>query len=97
MTLNRKLAVAVLAALAACAQAQAQTYPTKPIRTLIGFAAGGTPDVALRVITPGLSQALGQPVIIENRPGAGASTAMEVAARSPADGYTLAEIGRAHV
>jgi tripartite-type tricarboxylate transporter receptor subunit TctC len=70
--------------------AHAQAYPTKPIRTLIGFAAGGTPDIALRVITPKLGENLGQPIIVENRPGAGATTAMEVAARAAPDGYTLA-------
>jgi tripartite-type tricarboxylate transporter receptor subunit TctC len=70
--------------------AHAQAYPSKPIRTLIGFAAGGTPDIALRVITPKLGENLGQPIIVENRPGAGATTAMEVAARAAPDGYTLA-------
>jgi tripartite-type tricarboxylate transporter receptor subunit TctC len=68
----------------------AQAWPQKNIRVIIGFAAGGTPDFAIRIVAPKLAEALGQPVIVENRPGAGASTAMEVAARSPADGYTLA-------
>ena len=70
--------------------AHAQVWPQKPIRVIIGYAAAGTPDIAIRVLSPNLSSSLGQPVIIENRPGAGASTAMEVAARAPADGYTLA-------
>ncbi|MFM9966831.1 MAG: Bug family tripartite tricarboxylate transporter substrate binding protein [Burkholderiales bacterium] len=71
-------------------QAVAQTWPQKNIRVIIGFAAGGTPDFAIRIVAPKLGENLGQPVIVENRPGAGASTAMEVAARAPADGYTLA-------
>lgn len=79
-----------LAGAFATGAAQAQAYPQKPIRVVIGFAAGGTPDVAMRVISPKLGENLGQPIIVENRPGAGASTAMEVAARAPADGYTLA-------
>src|SRR5687768_7299741 len=78
-----------LGAFAATA-AHAQAYPAKPIRAIIGFAAGGTPDIALRVITPRLGEELGQPIIVENRPGAGATTAMEVAARAAPDGYTLA-------
>jgi tripartite-type tricarboxylate transporter receptor subunit TctC len=75
---------------AATGLAHAQAYPTKPIRVIIGFAAGGTPDIGLRVISPKLGENLGQPIIVENRPGAGAPTAMEVAARAAPDGYTLA-------
>ena len=71
-------------------QAFAQAWPQKPIRVMIGFAAGGTPDFAIRILAPKMGESLGQPVIVENRPGAGASTAMEVAARAPADGHTLA-------
>jgi tripartite-type tricarboxylate transporter receptor subunit TctC len=71
-------------------QASAQAWPQKPIRVIIGYAAAGTPDIAIRVLAPKMSENLGQPMVVENRPGAGASTAMEVAARAPADGYTLA-------
>jgi tripartite-type tricarboxylate transporter receptor subunit TctC len=80
----------ILVGALAAGQTLAQTYPQKPIRVIIGFAAGGTPDIGMRVISPKLSEFLGQPIVVENRPGAGASTAMEVAARAPADGYTLA-------
>lgn len=91
---SRKLLPAFTLALAAtglCAgPAWGQAWPQKQIRVIIGFAAGGTPDFAIRIVAPKLTESLGQPVIIENRPGAGASTAMEAAARAPADGYTLA-------
>lgn len=69
--------------------AQADTYPIKPIRLLIGFGAGGITDVAGRVVAQALSDELGQPVVVENRPGAGAGIAATAVAQSPADGYTL--------
>ena len=84
------LALGMALASLSVGQVHAQAWPQKPIRVIIGFAAAGTPDIAIRVLAPKLSESLGQPVIVENRPGAGASTAMEVAARAPADGYTLA-------
>ena len=67
----------------------AQTYPTKPIRILVGFAAGGSTDLVARVAGSKLNAALGQPVIVENRPGAGGNIAAELVAKSPADGYVL--------
>lgn len=70
-------------------QAAAQPYPTRPVRIVVGFAAGGTPDILARLIGPSLSDRLGQPFIVENRPGAGSNTAAELVIRSPADGYTL--------
>src|SRR5688572_20643737 len=77
-------------------EAAAQTYPTKPIRMLVGFPVGGGADVAARVIGPRLSESLGQPVIVDNRPGAGSSIASEITAKAPADGYTLVSIGSSH-
>ncbi len=67
----------------------AQSYPSKPIRLISGFTAGSAPDTLARTLTPILSENLGQPVIVENRGGAGGSIATEMVARSPADGYTL--------
>ncbi len=91
---SRKLSVGLSLGMAlsplAAGEAWGQAWPQKQIRVIIGFAAGGTPDFAIRIVAPKLTESLGQPVIVENRPGAGASTAMEVAARAPADGYTLA-------
>lgn len=84
------LALGMAIASLTAGHAHAQAWPQKPIRVIIGFAAAGTPDIAIRVLAPKLSESLGQPVFVENRPGAGASTAMEVAAKAPADGYTLA-------
>ncbi|ARP85739.1 Bug family tripartite tricarboxylate transporter substrate binding protein [Bordetella genomosp. 9] len=67
----------------------ADSYPDRPIRVLLGFPAGGGADMVLRAIAPGLAEALGQPVIVENRPGAGGNLAMDAVAKAPPDGYTL--------
>ncbi len=71
------------------APALAQGFPSRPIRILVGFAAGGSTDVFARSMAPRLQTLLGQPVVVENRPGAGGNIATEVAVRSPADGHTL--------
>jgi tripartite-type tricarboxylate transporter receptor subunit TctC len=71
----------------------AQTYPSRPVRLLIGFSAGGGADVVGRLIGQWLQERLGQPVVIENRPGAGTNVATEALVRAPADGYTLGLIG----
>jgi tripartite-type tricarboxylate transporter receptor subunit TctC len=71
------------------APALAQEYPSRPIRLLVGFAAGGSTDVFARAIAPRMQALLGQPVVIENRPGAGGNIATEATARSAPDGYTL--------
>jgi tripartite-type tricarboxylate transporter receptor subunit TctC len=79
-----------LAAVLLAAAAQAQTaWPTKPIKILVGYAAGGSTDVTARIIAQALSERLGQPVIIENRPGAAGNIAAEAAAKADPDGYTL--------
>ena len=67
----------------------AQSYPVKPMRVLVGFTAGSGSDIAARFVAQKLSENLGQPVIVENRPGAGGAIAIERVAASPADGYTL--------
>ena len=69
--------------------ANAQNFPDKPIRLLVGFAAGGSADLAARAIADGLGAALGKPVIVENRPGAGSVIAASAVARAEPDGYTL--------
>jgi tripartite-type tricarboxylate transporter receptor subunit TctC len=69
--------------------ARAETYPNRPVRILVGFAAGGNFDLVARVIAERMSERLGQPVVVENRPGASSNIAAEAAVRAPADGYTL--------
>jgi tripartite-type tricarboxylate transporter receptor subunit TctC len=69
--------------------AMAQTYPARPVRIIVGFPAGGTTDLTARLTGQWLSERLGQPFIIENRPGAAANIATEAVVNAPADGYTL--------
>jgi tripartite-type tricarboxylate transporter receptor subunit TctC len=69
--------------------AQAESYPNRPVRILVGFAAGGNFDLVARLLGQSLSERLGQPFVIENRPGAASNLATEAAIRAPADGYTL--------
>jgi tripartite-type tricarboxylate transporter receptor subunit TctC len=70
-------------------KASAQAYPARPVRLIVGFAAGGAPDIAARLVAQWLSERLGQQFIIENRPGAGGNLATEIVVDAPADGYTL--------
>ena len=79
----------LLCALALPAAAQAQSYPDKPIRIIVGYAAGGGNDIIVRVMQPEMQKGLGQPVIVENKPGAQSIIAAETVARAPADGYTI--------
>jgi tripartite-type tricarboxylate transporter receptor subunit TctC len=69
--------------------AWAQTYPTRPVRIVVGFAAGGAPDILARLFGQWLSDRLGQPFVIENRTGAGGNIATEAVVLAPADGHTL--------
>jgi len=73
--------------------ARAQAYPTRPIRLIVGFPPGGVADVFARLIGQWLSERLGQPLIIENRPGAGGNLAAEAVAKATPDGYTLLMVG----
>ena len=88
------LYLAAAAALPAISRsAWAQAYPTRPVRIVVGFAPGGVTDVVARLIGQWLTERLGQPFIIENRPGGGANIGIEAVVRAPADGYTLLVIG----
>src|SRR5262245_56965209 len=69
--------------------ARAQAYPSRPVRIVVGFGAGGAPDIVARLIGQWLSERLGQQFIIENRPGASGNIATEAVARASADGHTL--------
>src|SRR5438067_1654614 len=69
--------------------ARAQAYPSRPVRLMFGFPPGSAADITARLVGDAMSRTLGQPVIVEARPGAGGSLAAEFVARAPADGYTL--------
>ena len=73
--------------------AHAQTYPTRPVRWIVPFAAGGPTDILARLTGQWLSEGLGQPFIIDNRPGAGSNVGTEAVVRAPPDGYTLLLVG----
>jgi tripartite-type tricarboxylate transporter receptor subunit TctC len=83
------LAAGAAALPAVSRMAWAQTYPTRPVRIVVGFAPGGVTDVVARLIGQWLTERLGQPFIIENRPGAANNIGTEAVVRAPPDGYTL--------
>lgn len=87
--LNRIAALAIAFASAWAPQLQAQGYPNKPVRVVIGYAPGGSADAGIRPLARILEPLLGQPLIIENKPGNAGGVAMEFIAKAPADGYTL--------
>src|SRR5215204_1711854 len=95
MTFSARLilgaAIAVPVALAS--QAQAQTYPTRAITVIIPFAGGSASDVVSRIMLQRMSKSMGQPIIVENRPGAGGNSGTMAAARATPDGYTIVGAG----
>jgi tripartite-type tricarboxylate transporter receptor subunit TctC len=88
LRISYRLAAAALLTLAT-ASAWAQAWPTKPVRIVVGFSAGGPTDVVARAFAEHAARALGQPVIVENKPGANTILAAEAVASAPADGYTI--------
>src|SRR5205823_3093512 len=85
-----------LVVIAASASALAQDYPNKPVKLLVPFAAGGPADVYARFLAQRLQDAMGQPFVVENRPGGGAVLGTEIAAKSAPDGCTLLVMSNTH-
>jgi tripartite-type tricarboxylate transporter receptor subunit TctC len=95
MTRLLRRTLLALAALALAASAAAQSWPNKPIKVIVPYPPGGTSDILARALGPGMQSALGQPWIVENKPGATGNVGADFVAKSPGDGYTLllADIG----
>jgi tripartite-type tricarboxylate transporter receptor subunit TctC len=93
--MNPVLKALVLTAMIIAGDAAAQSYPSKPIRIVVPYPAGGTSDILARAIGQKLSDAWGQPVVVDNKPGANGNVGADIVAKAPADGYTLllADIG----
>jgi tripartite-type tricarboxylate transporter receptor subunit TctC len=89
MGFARAVVAGLAIALAVTTVSAADTWPDKPIRVILSVPAGATPDVTARLVTPGLSQQLGQPLVVDNRGGAGGLIGAEIVAKSAPDGYTL--------
>ncbi len=94
--LGKALRVVPLAAVVGCSCAYAQTYPVKPIRIIVPFGAGGPADIYARFLGPRVQESLGQPFVVENRPGAGSIIGTDVVAKSVPDGYTLLLMSNTH-
>jgi tripartite-type tricarboxylate transporter receptor subunit TctC len=93
MTISRRRFASLVASAAALPPltrtAWSQAYPSRPVRIIVGFAAGGNFDIVARLLGQWMTEKLDQPVIVENRPGAGSNLATETVIRASADGYTL--------
>jgi tripartite-type tricarboxylate transporter receptor subunit TctC len=96
MRVWRIVVAAVVLCWAQLGVAQAQDWPNKPVRILVGFGAGGGTDVVTRIVADKLSEVLGQQFVVENRPGAGGTIAGGVVAKAPSDGYTALAISTGH-
>ena len=95
VTLAHMLASAGLSCLLFAGSAAAQNYPVRPIRYVVAFAPGGINDILARIVGQKMSEAWGQSVIVDNRPGAGGNLGSELVAKSNPDGYTLLNISTA--
>ena len=93
----KRMILCAIALLAIALQAHAQSYPTRPIRIVVPFGPGGFTDVAARILQKELAPAIGQSILIENKPGAGSTIGTAEVSKAPPDGYTLVMISTAHV
>lgn len=89
-------AAALIFGIVSCGAAQGQNYPSKPIRSIVPFAAGASYDTIMRVVGDALADAIKQPIVVENRPGASATIGAEMIARATPDGYTIGMLGNNH-
>lgn len=87
--LRHIVGIAVAGALMACATVHAQAYPSRPIKMIVPYAAGGFSDQATRILTEGLSRALGQPIVVDNRAGGGGRIGSDAVSKMTPDGYQL--------
>src|ERR1700726_1878886 len=94
--LQRAIWIALAFSIVATGGAAAQGYPTHPIRWIIGFPPGGPTDILVRIMGDWLSTRLGQPVVVENKPGAASNIATEAVINAAADGYTIASVTSAN-
>ncbi|MFL6574337.1 MAG: tripartite tricarboxylate transporter substrate-binding protein, partial [Burkholderiales bacterium] len=85
----RAFGFTLFALVLAVGSVSAQTYPSRPVRMLVGFPPGGGTDITARLLAPKLTEYLGQPFVVENRPGAATNLATDVVAKAAPDGYTL--------
>ena len=95
--MTKRAFLAALALLALAFPSFADTYPSRPIKIIVPFGPGGFTDVVARIIQKELQPVLGQPIVIENRPGAGSTIGTDVVAKAPPDGYTLGMVSTTHV
>jgi tripartite-type tricarboxylate transporter receptor subunit TctC len=97
LRMRRRIVLATLLALAAAAATEAaEPFPTKPVKILVPYPAGGAVDIVARTLGQKLSEGWGQPVVVDNRPGAGGTIATQVVAKAPPDGYTLIIVASGH-
>ena len=94
--MRQQLTLCAIAALAAPVMAQAQSYPNKPIRFVVGFPPGGGNDLLARTVGPKMSELMSQTVIVDNKPGAGGNVAAELVSRAAPDGYTILMMSSSH-
>jgi tripartite-type tricarboxylate transporter receptor subunit TctC len=92
----KKTILAAVAASMMVMPAVAQEWPTRPVKMVVGFGAGGGTDIIARIVAQALTEVLGQPVVVDNKPGAGGTIAAESVAKSPKDGYTIFMMNNGH-